>query len=126
MFPHSDTHGLLPTCGSPWLFAAYRVLHRRLVPRHPPYALFRLIVFRRYSWFSFFFRKNFLKLNYSSYYSFIFFLKLYLLDILLYFFLLCSCQCTFAYSFSEVCNRIIYSQILKATVFFKKFFNNLK
>ena len=31
------------TCGSPWLFAAYRVLHRQSVPWHPPCALVRLI-----------------------------------------------------------------------------------
>ena len=37
--PHSDIHGSLPTCGSPWLFAAYRVLLRLGTPRHPPYAL---------------------------------------------------------------------------------------
>ena len=42
-FPHSDIHGSLPMCGSPWLFAAYHVLLRLLVPRHPPYALLRLI-----------------------------------------------------------------------------------
>ncbi len=38
-FPHSDTHGSLPICGSPWLFAACRVFLRLLVPRHPPCAL---------------------------------------------------------------------------------------
>ena len=38
-FPHSDIHGSLPVCGSPWLFAAYRVFRRLLVPRHPPCAL---------------------------------------------------------------------------------------
>ena len=38
-FPHSDIHGSIPACGFPWLFAAYRVLHRLLAPRHPPYAL---------------------------------------------------------------------------------------
>lgn len=43
VFPHSDIHGSLPACGSPWLFAACHVLHRRLVPGHPPYALLRLI-----------------------------------------------------------------------------------
>ena len=32
-------------CNSPWLFAAYHVLLRRLMPRHPPYALISLIVF---------------------------------------------------------------------------------
>ena len=33
----------MPTCGSPWLFAAYRVLRRQSVPWHPPRALSRLI-----------------------------------------------------------------------------------
>ena len=42
-FPHSDTHGSIDICSSPWLFAAYRVLLRLLVPRHPPFALFFLI-----------------------------------------------------------------------------------
>ena len=34
----------MPTCGSPWLFAAYRVLRRQSVPWHPPCALVRLIL----------------------------------------------------------------------------------
>ena len=42
-FPHSEIHGSKPACGSPWLFAAYHVLRRLLVPRHPPYALYSLI-----------------------------------------------------------------------------------
>jgi hypothetical protein len=42
-FPHSDIHGSMPACGSPWLFAACHVLRRLLVPRHPPYALYSLI-----------------------------------------------------------------------------------
>ena len=29
---------------SPWLFAAYYVLHRLLLPRHPPYALILLFI----------------------------------------------------------------------------------
>ena len=33
-------------CSSPWLFAACHVLLRRLVPRHPPCAFFRLISLR--------------------------------------------------------------------------------
>ena len=44
-FSHSDIHESLPACGSSWLFAAYRVLLRLLVPRHPPYALIRLTFF---------------------------------------------------------------------------------
>ena len=43
-FPHSDTCGSMPICSSPQLFAAYRVFHRPLVPRHPPRALFCLTV----------------------------------------------------------------------------------
>ena len=38
-FPHSDIPGSQPVCGSPRLFAAYHVLLRLLVPRHPPCAL---------------------------------------------------------------------------------------
>ena len=41
-FPHSDIHGSKPVLGSPWLFAEYHVLHRLLLPRHPPNALFAL------------------------------------------------------------------------------------
>ena len=40
--PHSDIHGSKPARGSPWLFAACHVLHRLLVPRHPPNALLLL------------------------------------------------------------------------------------
>ena len=38
-FPHSDIHGSMDICSSPWLFAAYHVFLRLLVPRHPPCAL---------------------------------------------------------------------------------------
>ena len=38
-FPHSDIHGSQVICTSPWLFAAYHVFRRLLVPRHPPCAL---------------------------------------------------------------------------------------
>ena len=41
-FPHSDICGSQLICSSPQLFAAYRVLHRLPVPRHPPCALIRL------------------------------------------------------------------------------------
>ena len=41
-FPHSDTHGSMDICSSPWLFAAYHVLLRLPVPRHPPCALYSL------------------------------------------------------------------------------------
>ena len=43
-FPHSDIHGSMDICSSPWLFAAYHVFHRLLVPRHPPCALTTLTV----------------------------------------------------------------------------------
>ena len=39
-FPHSEIHGSMDMCSSPWLFAACRVLHRLPVPRHPPCALY--------------------------------------------------------------------------------------
>ena len=38
-FPHSEIHGSMVICTSPWLFAAYHVFHRLSVPRHPPCAL---------------------------------------------------------------------------------------
>ena len=41
-FPHSDIPGSTRICRSPRLFAAYHVLHRLLVPRHPPCALSNL------------------------------------------------------------------------------------
>ena len=41
-FPHSEICGSIDICSSPQLIAAYHVLHRLLVPRHPPYALFCL------------------------------------------------------------------------------------
>ena len=41
-FPHSEIHGSMDICSSPWLFAAYHVFLRLLVPRHPPCALLRL------------------------------------------------------------------------------------
>ena len=41
-FPHSDIHGSKDICSYPWLFAAYHVFHRLLVPRHPPCALISL------------------------------------------------------------------------------------
>ena len=43
-FPHSDIHGSMDICSLPWLFAAYHVLLRLLVPRYPPYALCSLTV----------------------------------------------------------------------------------
>ncbi len=37
--PHSEILGSKVVCTSPRLIAAYHVLHRLPVPRHPPYAL---------------------------------------------------------------------------------------
>ena len=42
-FPHSDICGSSAVCAFPQLIAACHVLLRLLLPRHPPYALFRLI-----------------------------------------------------------------------------------
>src|SRR3990172_6390027 len=42
--PHSDIPGSKLVCSSPRLFAAYRVLHRLLAPRHSPYALSSLTI----------------------------------------------------------------------------------
>ena len=40
--PHSETPGSKRACRSPGLFAAYRVLHRLVMPRHPSCARIRL------------------------------------------------------------------------------------
>ena len=40
--PHSEIHGSKLVRSSPWLIAAYHVLHRLLPPRHPPDALLSL------------------------------------------------------------------------------------
>ena len=42
VLPHSDISGSSLICSSPKLFAACRVLHRLLMPRHSPCALFSL------------------------------------------------------------------------------------
>ena len=43
-FPHSEIPGSKPVCGSPGLIAAYHVLLRLLLPRHPPCALSSLTI----------------------------------------------------------------------------------
>lgn len=40
--PHSEILGSKPILGSPKLIAEYHVLHRLLLPRHPPNALLAL------------------------------------------------------------------------------------
>ena len=40
--PHSEIHGSKLVRSSPWLIAAYHVLHRLCAPRHPPDALLSL------------------------------------------------------------------------------------
>ena len=45
-FPHSDISGLMDICSYPKLFAAYHVLLRLPVPRHPPCALYSLTNYR--------------------------------------------------------------------------------
>ena len=52
-FPHSDISGSKPIPGSPKLNAGYHVLHRLLLPRHPPNALFALDLIRKeQGWFN--------------------------------------------------------------------------
>ena len=43
-FPHSEISGSQLICSSPKLIAAYHVLHRLLMPRHSPCALFSLTI----------------------------------------------------------------------------------
>ena len=42
--PHSEIPGSKLVCSSPKLIAAYHVLHRLPVPRHPLYALINLVI----------------------------------------------------------------------------------
>ena len=52
-FPHSDISGSKPIPGSPKLNAGYHVLHRLLLPRHTPNALFALDLIRKeQGWFN--------------------------------------------------------------------------
>ena len=44
-FPHSEICGSMDICSSPQLIAACHVLHRLLMPRHPPCTLSSLISF---------------------------------------------------------------------------------
>ena len=46
-FPHSEIFGSKPIPGSPKLIAGYHVLHRLLLPRHPPNALIALDSIRK-------------------------------------------------------------------------------
>ena len=46
-FPHSEIHGSRLILSSPWLIAEYHVLHRLLLPRHPPNALIALDLIRK-------------------------------------------------------------------------------
>ena len=47
VLPHSEISGSTLICSSPKLFAACHVLHRLLMPRHSPCALFSLTLRRR-------------------------------------------------------------------------------
>ena len=52
-FPHSEILGSTPMCGSPRLIAACHVLHRLLMPRHSPCALYSLTLSKIHFWFYF-------------------------------------------------------------------------
>ena len=47
VFPHSEIHGSMFICNSPWLIAACHVFLRLLMPRHSPCALVCLNFFCR-------------------------------------------------------------------------------
>ena len=51
-FPHSEISGSKVICTFPKLIAAYHVLHRLHVPRHPPYTLssFTKVFFLKMTW----------------------------------------------------------------------------
>ncbi len=70
-FLHSDICGSFRVCQSPQLFAAYRVLLRLLMPRHPPCALISLTFCWNYVWFQ---QKNlFLEIVFNPFHWIIYF-----------------------------------------------------
>ena len=93
-FPHSDIHGLKDICSYPWLFAAYHVLLRLLVPRHSPYALSSLTS----------------DFAYASLYCVIFLKKL--LDVLLYY-LVAFCSDSL-YSLHLLCHSFNITSVMPA------------
>ena len=110
-------------CTSPQLIAAYHVLLRRLVPRHPPYALRSLIVFVRcycISLYSPLFSsstKIALLKNFHINFRFVF--------VCYFTLLLCSCQCSFVRRHSRDSLHIIAPSKLYVNSFlhfFKTFF----
>ena len=64
-FPHSDTPGSLSVYDSPRRFAVFCVLLLLYMPRHPPYALFRLITTLAYAFTRTVQISNFFRLSYS-------------------------------------------------------------
>jgi hypothetical protein len=48
--PHSEIPGSKPVCGYPRLIAAYHVLHRLPVPRHPLHTLYILHCLSHFVW----------------------------------------------------------------------------
>ena len=67
---HSDICGSILACNSPQLFAAYRVLLRLPMPRHPPCALISLTLLGLVSAnFSFAFTRIMLSSTLESYFS---------------------------------------------------------
>ena len=94
--PHSDIHGSIVVCTSPWLFAAYHVLRRLWEPRHSPYAL-----------------NNFLLCRFAYLFTQIFRLAFSLNALVSLYFTHLSCQWTFVIlaSQSESCPYRNYSVI---------------
>ena len=74
---HSDICGSILACNSPQLFAAYRVLLRLPMPRHPPCALISLTLLGLVSTnVSFVFTRIMLSSTLESYFSNLFFAKI--------------------------------------------------
>ena len=115
---------IMDICSSPWLFAAYHVLLRLLVPRHPPCALLRLTIFIHSVgcvWFFvftlvrllFLSSGHFHDLSMSSY-LFVFFLK----RIKIFFDHICSFQGTFLLALSARWEQNLFYSQLTGKVFF--------
>ena len=119
-FPHSDMYGSQPVDGSPYLFAVFHVLPRRLVPRHPPYALCSLIVLS----FSLHKLPIFRLFAKDSYILIMTQRKLFILihiTLLLSFDIcniLCSCQCAIYLEFALKCIPFGYCLTTNAPLFY--------
>ena len=109
-FPHSEIHGSMDICSSPWLIAACHVLLRLLMPRHSSYALISLTLYKSVC-FCFLRHSNFQTISRSPWVSTFFIMWVSLVK----FFRYHCVQNTFSYPF-----------LFEKTFIFSYFFSNIQ